>query len=126
MGVLSSEYGIPSSTLAINFGDVRPFLQSRPPATTARLGELLNNSQKVAYLRLELAAAVDCGEMFVKATYNLEGDGPLVFKCCEVINTLKASIRCDHFPRHTAIAEKLVPASRVHQYIHYDCVSSFY
>ena len=30
-------------------------------------------------LKLELAATIDVGEHFVKATYFLEGDGPLIF-----------------------------------------------
>ena len=61
-----------------------PIIQSHPemsPATTAKLSLLLSDSQKKAYLEVELAALVDCGVSFVKATYNLEGDGPLVFKC---------------------------------------------
>ena len=40
------------------------------PATTAKLSLLLIDFQKKAYLQVELAALVDCGESFVKATYN--------------------------------------------------------
>ena len=35
---------------------------------------------KNSLLKIELVAAVDAGEPFVKATYNLEGDGPLALK----------------------------------------------
>ena len=69
------------------FGDVIPFLQNHPelPATSGKLLHLLTDPQKSAYLRVELAAVIDCGERFVKATYNLEGDGPLVFQCYDII-----------------------------------------
>ena len=35
---------------------------------------------------------VDLGEHFVRATYNLEGDGPLVVDCFEAIAHLRAVI----------------------------------
>ena len=41
---------------------------------------------------VELAITVDAGEPFVKATYFLEGDGPLVFSCYEKILALKAFV----------------------------------
>ena len=40
--------------------------------------ELLSNYTKSTQLQMELAISVDVGNVFVKATYNLEGDGPLV------------------------------------------------
>ena len=40
-----------------------------------------------AYLQIELAAVVDAGEAFVKATYNLEGDDPLVLRCYDCRHT---------------------------------------
>lgn len=42
------------------------------------LSFVLNDSRKVAFLQI---AVIDTGEPFVKATYNLEGDGSLVLKC---------------------------------------------
>ena len=72
----------PFCSLTLNFS----------PITTAKLVQLLTDPQKVAYLQLELAAVVNCGENFVKATYKLESDGPVVFKCYEIISTLTASI----------------------------------
>ena len=59
------------------FGDVLPFLSNTSPATIAKLMQLLGDRQQSTYLQLELAAVIDCGERFVKATYELEGDGPL-------------------------------------------------
>ena len=43
-------------------------------------------------LQMELAVTIDAGEPFVKATYRLEGDGPLVFTEYEEISTLRAGI----------------------------------
>ena len=60
------------SQVLCQFGDVLPFIQNNTnfsPATTAKLMQLLGNTQKYTYLQLELA---DCGERFVKATYELE------------------------------------------------------
>ena len=39
-------------------------------------------------LMVELAITVDAGESFVKATFYLEGDGPLVFNCYDKIMEL--------------------------------------
>ena len=41
---------------------------------------------------------IDFGEPFVKATYRLEGDGPLALAAYEGIVTLYASISAQHFP----------------------------
>ena len=113
------------SQVLCQFGDVLPFIQNNTnfsPATTAKLMQLLGDTQKYTYLQLELAAVVDCGEKFVKATYDLEGDGPLVLRYYEVLSILNASIHTSHFPNVKAVAEKLVnggSANRVQQYIYY-------
>ena len=87
-----------------------PFLQSNTNSSSAT----------TAKLQIELAAIVDCGERFVKTMYELEGDGPLVLRCYEVISILNASIHTSHFPNLTAVvAEKIGPASCVQQFIHY-------
>ena len=56
---------------------------------------------------MELAAVVDAGEPFVKSTYILEGDGPLVFKCYDQIQILKAGIDNPHYPNVIAPAQRL-------------------
>ena len=43
--------------------------------------ELLSNPTKSTQLQIELAITVDVVNAFVNSTYNLEGDGPLVFYC---------------------------------------------
>ena len=74
------------------FGDVLPFLEENPdlaPATRRKLLSILQDSQKNSKLQLELAAVIDAGEPFVKATYKLEGDGTLVFSCFDVLASLE-------------------------------------
>ena len=64
------------------FADVLPFLKENPelaPSTHRKLLAILNDTQKSFMLQLELAAVLDAGELFVKATIKLEGDGTLVY-----------------------------------------------
>ena len=66
------------------FGDLVPFLEEISdvaPATRSNHHSLLGDSQKNTKLQLELDSIIDCGEAFIKATYNLEGDEALVFSC---------------------------------------------
>ena len=98
------------------FGDVAPFLQANPelsPPTNRKLLEMLQNPTVKAYVQIELAAIVDAGEAFVKATYNLEGDGPLVLRCYEILSTLTASIQVGHYPNVQAVARTLSGGSPV-------------
>ncbi|KAK3723054.1 hypothetical protein QZH41_000310 [Actinostola sp. cb2023] len=63
------------------FGDVLPFLEENvnlSPATRQHLLDIFENPQDLQDLRLELAAIVDAGIHFVKATYNLEGNKSVV------------------------------------------------
>ena len=39
----------------------------------------LNDPPKNKKLQMELTVTIDAGDQFVKATYRLEGDGPLVY-----------------------------------------------
>ena len=55
-----------------------PFLNANAdigPSLRTKLLEILNNHSSLSQLKIELAAVVDIGEQFVKATYNLDGDG---------------------------------------------------
>ena len=81
------------------FGDVQPFLEdntSISPATRGKLLGILQNSQEKAYLMVELAVTIDAAMPFVKATYVLEGDGPLALSCYETISALNAAARQAH------------------------------
>ena len=90
------------------FGDVPSFLECEdlPPSKT-KLLEILNDPPKNRKLQIELAITVDVGEPLVKATYRLEGDGPLVFSAYEEIATLQAGISNAHYPNTNAVATKL-------------------
>ena len=64
------------------FGDIEPFLKSNTnvgPSSWPKLLEILTNADKLKHLKLELASVIDCGEVFIKATYNLE-DLKLILK----------------------------------------------
>lgn len=47
---------------------------------------------------MELAAVIDAGEPFVKASYTLEGDNPLALNCYEIVSDLFAGIHVQHYP----------------------------
>ena len=46
---------------------------------------------------------IDWGEVFVKATYNLERDGPLAFTCYEEVQKVIAAVRVAYTPNTEAI-----------------------
>ena len=75
----SPETGRWCCTLA--FGDVEPFLKGNDFCRSYRGKALaiLKDSQKRSLLQVELAVVIDVGKQFVRATYELEGDGSLVF-----------------------------------------------
>ena len=47
----------------------------------------------------------------MKATYHLEGDGPLAFTCYEMIQTVVASIQVANTPNVNAVAKSLAPTA---------------
>ncbi len=77
----------------------------------AKLEQLFNNPTTKSQLMVELAVTVDAGEPFVKATYYLEGDGPLVFTCYEKIMELKAAVRTAFYPNTIAVINQLASGS---------------
>lgn len=113
-----------------SFGDVKSFLEDEAlPPSRLKLLEILNDPPKNRKLQVELAVTVDAGEQFVKATYRLEGDGPLVFSAYEEIATLRAGVTNEHYPNTNAIATKLSSTStQKQQLIHYGktCVKPAY
>ena len=56
---------------------------------------------------MEIAITVDAMEPFVKATYNLEGDGPLLFKAYEEISTLTVCTSVKHYPKSKTVENNL-------------------
>ena len=69
----------------------------------------------MAYLKIELASIIDWGKSFVKATYSLEGDGPLVFSCYEVVQKIVSSVRVGNTPNVQAIVRSLSIAPEIQQ-----------
>ena len=61
--------------------------------TSAKLLAIMCDVRKKLALQLELAAVIDIGIHFVKATYDLEGDGPLVFSCFEIIERVRITVQ---------------------------------
>ena len=93
-------------------GDIHSFLSSQAlPPTRLKLLELLDDPPTHRKLKIELAITVDAGEPFVKATYQLEGDGPLVFSAYDEICNLRATISNEYYPNVSAVAKDLSTVS---------------
>ena len=60
---------------------------------------------------MELAAIVDVGMHFVKATYSLEGDGLLVLKCYEENIKIRAVITSECSPNLQAVVRNAFPGN---------------
>ena len=92
------------------FGDLDVFIKRNDdgsPVTRGKLLALFSNGTKRSTLQIELASIVDFGVPFVKATYQLEGNGPLALDCFEIVDGLSTSIRLCNVPNVEAIAKKL-------------------
>ena len=94
--------------LLSTFGDVSNLLEHDDisPANASKLRAILTDASKTRNLKLELAATVDCMEPFVKAMFNLEGDGFLALEVYERLTALYISVRSKHIPNVTAVAKK--------------------
>lgn len=93
----------------MQFGDVARFVEEAKDAKVClqllpQLQAILSGPQRPTNLKLELAAIIDVGEHFVKATYFLEGDGPLVFTCYERLSAVSQFCQAPCFPNVRAIA----------------------
>ena len=88
--------------IMVQFGDIAL-------ATKVKLLGFLADNEKKSKLKMELAIVIDYGENFVKATYDLEGDGPLILHCFEIIDTLCNAIKSlnSHSPNAEAVANDL-------------------
>ena len=99
------------------FGDVQPFLEQQDdlgPATRSRMLSILQDPCKKMYLKVEMAAVVDAGKQFVQATYNLEGNGPLVLYCYEQIEASAHAIQVRHFSNTDAVIRELSVGQPAH------------
>ena len=68
-----------------------------------QLLEIMCDPQRLIDLKLELAVTIDLGQHFVKATYYLESDGPLVFSCYEKLKAVAEACQTPHFPNVGAV-----------------------
>lgn len=81
--------------LLLQFGNVLPFLEKNVdlgPASRQKRLAIFQDTQRSALLKVELATVVDYGEAFVKGTYILEGNGPLVFTCYDEVQAVVDAI----------------------------------
>ena len=72
--------------------------------TTGKLLAILKDPPKCRKLKMELSVTVDAMEPFVKATYALEGDGPIALTAYEQISTLYSHISTAYYPNVNAWA----------------------
>ena len=91
------------------FGDVAGFLndaevENIAPKIVAQLRAILSDPQRLVDFKLDLAVTIDVGEHFVKATYYLEGDGPLVFLRYEKLKAVAEACQAPHFPNVRTVA----------------------
>ena len=119
--------------LRLFFGDVELFLRENDDIghiIRPKLLAFFYDPHTKSKLQIEMAATVDWGEPFVKACYVLEGGGPLVLRCYEVIDRVRQSIVTENVPNVRALSEKLTRQPRSHphheQWVDYarDCVRS--
>ena len=91
------------------FGDIPNFLNTTdlPDVTRTKLTDICGQPQQQARLKIELAATVDAMQPFVKATYNLEGDGPLALRAYQHLRTVESSIANAYYPNVIAVSRLL-------------------
>ena len=96
------------------FGDVSQFLDNSdlPSVTTSKLLRILKDQPTCRKLKLEIAITVDSMKLFVKATYLLEGDGPLAY---QHLSLLYNHIATEHYPNVSALAQQLAGGNQSHQ-----------
>ena len=97
------------------FGEVEPFLRQHEdisPATHTIILALLHNPQDLLALKVELAVVIDISSYFVKATHNLEGDGPLSIRCYGETLKIRCAINAKYYPNLTAICREACPGNR--------------
>ena len=85
----------------LHFEDNEPFLRQNDdigPTTRPKLLFFYDDQKKLGLLQIYIAVKVDWGDSFVKATYFLKGDGPLVLEYYETIQKVSETLRTGHTP----------------------------
>jgi len=77
---------------------------------------------------MELTAAVDSMEAFIKATYVLERDGPLALTAYEQVSMLYSVVSTEHYSNvHVYVLANLLLVGKVHVVAHAKaCVEAVY
>ena len=88
---------------------------SSPPATSTKLLQVLDDPAKSRKLKIEIATTVEAMEPFVKATYKLEGDGPLCLEAYQQLSILFASMCTQHYPNVAAVAKAEANGNASHE-----------
>ena len=103
--------------LFVSFGDLAPFLEKEElsGANFKRLREIMDDQPTKRKLEIEMAVTIDGMEPFVKATYFLEGDGPLALHAYERISSLLSAITTRHFPNVNSVARALSNGNPLHE-----------
>lgn len=68
---------------------------------------MLEDEDTLVNLQVELAALLDVGKHFVKATYDLEADTPLFFTVYETLQEVLEACNQPRYPNVAAVAEKI-------------------
>ena len=91
------------------FSDIPAFVNGGqiPEVTTRKLQDILNEKQKLALLKVELAITVDAMKPFVQSTYQLEGDDSLCLQAYQIVRKLEAEMRNLHFPNCSAVIRNI-------------------
>ena len=99
------------------FSDGKKFLErdDLPPATSTKLLQVLDDSAKTVKLKIKIATTVDAMEPFLKATYKLEGDGPLSLEAYQQLSILFASVSTQHYPNVAAVAKAEANGNTSHE-----------
>ena len=96
----------------VQFGNMEHFLTNVDVGAAVTHSQLLNivqDAHESQVSHLELAAVINAGQYFVKATYQLEGDG-LILQAYEEIAKVRAVIRSAHYPNVAAFAQWIAKA----------------
>ena len=80
---------------------------------------------KTRKLKIEIATTVDGMEPFVKATYKLEGDGPLSLEAYQQLSILFVSVSTQHYPKVAAVAKAEANGNASHEQQLHDYSKAF-
>ena len=102
------------NSVLTQFGDIEPFLEENQdiaPRLANHLRVLVEDQDRRKLLIMELAAVIDIGEPFVKATYIPEGDGLLVFSAYSTLQALSTAAAQRNYPNVAAQAHALAASA---------------